>query len=89
MILPTLSLSLVLSLIPPIRDTELLSDSNAFILVRVTAFKKRHEDEPDLVSVDDGDDRFGADDNAESDGLTRAGFLWYLSLLAHVGGCAV
>ena len=32
---------------------------------RIKAFKKRHEDEPDLESVDDDDDRIGVDGDSE------------------------
>ena len=35
---------------------------------RVKAFKKRHEDKPDLESMDSDDDRIEADDEPEDEG---------------------
>ena len=34
---------------------------------RIKAFKKRHEDEPELESMDDGDDRTRADGDSEDE----------------------
>ena len=34
---------------------------------RIKAFKKWHEDEPDPESVDDGDERIGADGDSKSE----------------------
>ena len=34
---------------------------------RIKSFKKQHKDEPDPESVDDGDDRIGADGDSESE----------------------
>jgi hypothetical protein len=42
---------------------------------RVKALKKRHEDKPDLESMDSDDDRFGTDGDSEDQGYPRAGFL--------------
>ena len=53
---------------------------------RIKAFKKRHEDEPDLDDVDDDDGRIGTDGDPEDRGKAWAGLLRQRSILAHTGG---